>query len=150
MLIGQHSGKLTQKGRLALPKKVRSEIGSKAIVARWYEGCFVVVSPDRWQALLEKLTARSEFITEPVRDTDRFILGSAYEVELDDQGRFVVPGMLRQYAGLKNEVIFLGLGDRVEVWDKETWLKRESLIQKRASIILEKVAKENGNTNKDS
>ena len=58
--------------------------------------------------------------------------------------------MLRQYAGLKNEVIFLGLGDRVEVWDKETWLKRESLIQKRASIILEKVAKENGNTNKDS
>src|SRR3990167_10766605 len=140
MLIGQHSGKLTQKGRLALPKKVRSEIGSKAIVARWYEGCFVVVSPDRWQALLEKLTARSEFITQPVRDTDRFILGSAFEVELDDQGRMVIPKSLRDYAGLTSDVVFLGLGNRVEIWDKSVWEKREEYIQEHAEELVEKLA----------
>lgn len=142
MLIGHYFVKVTEKGRTALPKKFREEIGETGIVAKWYESCLVVVGLAKWQNLLAKLTAKSEFVTEPVRDTDRFILGSAFEVEMDSQGRFVVPKVLRDFARLFDEVVFLGLGDRIEIWNKKNWIERESYIQKNAGNMIEKIAKQ--------
>lgn len=142
MLIGQYIASLTEKGRTALPKRFREVIGDSVIVAKWYEGCLVVVDAPSWVELLQKLTGKSEIITAPVRDTDRFILGSAFEVELDAQGRFVIPKVLRDYAGLKSEIIFLGLGSRVEIWDKGAWEEREKYVQENAPEMIEKLAKE--------
>lgn len=139
-LIGQYEVKLTDKGRLALPINFRNLIGGNAYIARWYEGCLVVVSEENWGNILGRVTARSAHLTRDVRDTDRFILGSAFEIELDDQGRFVVPKMLRDYAALSGDVIFLGLGDRLEIWDKESWIKREKIIYDSASALLERIA----------
>ncbi|MCH7729996.1 cell division/cell wall cluster transcriptional repressor MraZ [Patescibacteria group bacterium] len=141
MLIGQYFTKLTEKGRCALPKKFRRQLGDKAIIAKWYEGCLVVVGEKLWEVLLIKLTGKSEIITQPVRDTDRFILGSAFEFTTDSQGRFVIPKVLREYAGLKEEVVFVGLGERVEVWSKGAWSQREDYVQKHASELVEKLAK---------
>ncbi len=141
MLIGQYYTKLTEKGRCALPKKFRGQLGDKAIIAKWYEGCLIVVGKASWVALLTKLTGKSEIITGPVRDTDRFILGSAFEYETDSQGRFVIPKVLRDYAALGEEIVFVGLGNRVEIWSKESWVEREAYIQKHASELVEKLAK---------
>ncbi len=140
MFIGQYIQKLNEKGRTALPVKYRREIGENAIVARWYEGCLVIVGLGNWQSLIERLTGRSEIITAPVRDTDRFILGSAFDVRFDRQGRFVIPKLLRVYAGLKDEVVFVGLGNRVEVWDKDAWDKREKVVQETATELVEKLS----------
>ena len=129
MLIGHYFVKLTAKGRLAIPSKFRREIGNKAIVTRFYEKCLVLVGLSRWENLMTKLTNKSEFITEPMRDVERFILGSAFEVDMDSQGRFVVPQVLRGYANIGDEVVFLGLGDRAEIWNKKEWEKRESKIE---------------------
>jgi MraZ protein len=142
MLIGQYIVKLTEKSRTALPKKFRDELGNRVILARWYEGCLVIVSNGKWSALLNKLTGRSEHITEPVRDTDRFILGSAYEVELDAQGRFVIPKILKDYGKLGNEIAFVGLGNRVEIWNSQSWRERETFIQKNAAGMIEKISNE--------
>jgi MraZ protein len=142
MVIGQYLVKLTEKNRTALPKKFRDELGNEVIIARWYEGCLVVVSNKGWRALLDKLTGKSELITEPVRDTDRFILGSAFEVELDSQGRFVIPKILKDYANLTEEVVFVGLGDRIEVWNKNDWKEREIYVQENAAKMVEEVSKE--------
>lgn len=101
----------------------------------------IVVGKASWVALLTKLTGKSEIITGPVRDTDRFILGSAFEYETDSQGRFVIPKVLRDYAALGEEIVFVGLGDRVEIWSKESWVEREAYIQKHASELVEKLAK---------
>ena len=100
----------------------------------------MIVGQEEWSLLMNKLTGRSEIITQPVRDTDRFILGSAFEVELDDQGRMVIPKSLRDYAGLTSDVVFLGLGNRVEIWDKSVWEKREEYIQEHAEELVEKLA----------
>jgi len=140
MLIGHYITKLSDKGRSALPAKYKKEIGQKAIIAKWYEGCLVVVSQTSWNALLNKLTGRSEMITAPVRETDRFILGSAFEIELDSQGRFVIPKSLREFAKLSEEIMFVGLGDRVEIWDKEVWKVKEDYIQENAAEFLEKLS----------
>jgi MraZ protein len=142
MLVGQYIQKISTKGRTALPAKFRQVLGKDVIVAKWYEGCLVIVDGKSWQALLLKLTGKSEIITAPVRDTDRFILGSAFEVNLDNQGRFVIPKLLREYAGLAEEAVFVGLGDRVEIWDKKGWEERERYVQKHASEMVEKLAKD--------
>jgi MraZ protein len=142
MVIGQYLVKLTEKNRTALPKRFRDELGNDAIIAKWYEGCLVVVSNTGWKALLNKLTGKSDLITEPVRDTDRFILGSAFEIELDSQGRFVIPKILKDYAALEEEVIFVGLGDRVEIWNKNAWKEREVYVQENAALMVEEVSKQ--------
>lgn len=141
MLIGNYSVRVTSKNRIAMPKKFREQIGEKIIVAKWYEGCVVVVAKGRWEEILLKLTSQSKIYTKPVRETDRFILGSAFEVELDSQGRFVIPRSLKDYASLKEEAVFVGLGNRVEIWDKEIWNKKEKVIQKQAAEMIEKLSK---------
>jgi len=141
MLIGQYQSQFGEKNRVMIPKKFRNILGEQFIVARWYEKCLVLVSLQSWDTLISKVTGQSNLVTTPVRDTDRFILGSAFEIEVDAQGRFIVPGVLKDYAGFKNEVIFLGLGDRIEVWDKEEWEKREKYIAENAAELLENIAK---------
>ncbi|MBU0569871.1 division/cell wall cluster transcriptional repressor MraZ [Patescibacteria group bacterium] len=141
MLIGQYLSKLTDKDRVAIPKKIRQELGEGLVIARWYENCLVLVSIDSWQKLLTRLTGKSKLITSPVRDIDRFILGLAFEIKLDAQGRFIMPKILLNYANIKEDVVFVGLGDRVEVWSIEEWQKLEASVEKKAAEAIEKIAK---------
>ena len=122
------------------PSKFKKILGTQVIVAKWYEECIVVVNANEWESLLNKLTGKEEHITVSVRDTDRFILGSAFEVELDAQGRFVVPKVLLNYAHVEKEAVFLGLGDRVEIWDAKAWKEKEKEVQETASALIEKIA----------
>ena len=142
MLLGQYQTKLDEKGRCAIPARFRSQIGKNAVLAKWYEGCLVFVKDDGWIALLEKLTAKSEIFTSPVRDTDRFIMGSAFEIELDSQGRFVVPKLLRDYANLSSDITFLGLGERVEIWNSKSWEEKERQVSENAVKLIEKLARD--------
>src|SRR3989344_4239659 len=116
MIIGQYSSKLTEGNRISIPKKYRDELGEEIIIAKWYEGSLILVSKQYWKDLIERLTGKSRIIAAPVRDIDRFIYGSAFELEFDGQGRFVLPEMLKEYAKINSEVVFAGLGDRVEIW----------------------------------
>lgn len=141
MLIGQYTSKLTDKRRVSVPKKIREELEDEMIIAKWYENCLVLVSKENWQRLIERLTGKKDLIISPVRDIDRFVLASAYEVELDGQGRFVVPESLLEYAGIESEVVFIGLGDRVEIWPAETWRALEQEAEEKASRAIEKIAK---------
>ena len=142
MMLGTFSSNLTSQRRIAVPKKFRKELGKTFIIARWYENCLVVVSKTNWQELLNKLTGRSKILTSPVRDTDRFILGSAFDLTTDSQGRVVLPESLVRFAKLRTEVLFVGLGDRVEVWDKAEWSRREEYFTRNASEMIEKLAED--------
>ncbi len=140
MLIGQYSTNLSPKRRIAIPKKIREELGKRLVVAKWYEGCLVLIGEANWNVLLKRLTGESKIITAPVRDTDRFILGSAYELDPDAQGRVILPSSLVEYANLSKDVVFIGLGDRAEIWDREEWGKRESYVSRHASEFIESLA----------
>lgn len=139
MLIGQFTTLLTSKRRIAVPQHLRKQLGSKLIVARWYEKCLVLVSQESWQALLQRLTGKVEIITAPVRDTDRFIMGAAFELEADGQGRILLPESLVAFAALEKEVIFIGLGDRVEIWNKNVWQAKEKYLSAHAAELVEKL-----------
>jgi MraZ protein len=145
MLLGNYTTNIKADRRIAIPKKFRQTLGNKFIIAKWYENCLVLVSEKKWIDLLNKLTGKMNTITQPVRDTDRFILGSAFELAPDDQGRVIIPEPLRDYAKFKQSIIFLGLGDRVEIWDKGIWQKREEYIALHAAEMIEKIAKDGRN-----
>lgn len=110
MILGIYQGMISPKRRVAIPSSFRKGRGRKFILAKWYEGCLVLVDSQGWSALLERLRGQTKLITRGVRDTDRFILGSAYEVIPDEQGRVVIPASLVIYANLIKEVSFIGLG----------------------------------------
>lgn len=141
MLIGQFVSTITEKERVAFPAKFRGEIGKRIIIAKWYEGCLVAVSEKSWETLLSKIKTDVQLATMPVRETERFILGSAFEIELDSLGRFVVPKALREYAKMNKEIVFIGLSDRIEIWDKATWNKKEAFLQEHAGNFIEELAK---------
>ncbi len=132
---------MSSKRRVIIPKRFRGQLGPKPILAKWYESCLVVVSKANWDALLKRLTGQEQVITQAVRDTDRFILGSAYELEPDYQGRIIIPVNIANYAQLAKEAVFLGLGDRVEIWNKEHWEIKEKLISKNAAQLVERMSK---------
>lgn len=141
MLIGQYKSKLTDKDRVSVPAKFRSELGAELMIARWYERCLVLVSKKSWTQLVERLTGKQIFVTSAVRDVDRFIFGSAFEIKLDSQGRFVLPEILKQFAQIVSETVFVGLEDRVEIWSLERWESLESKVEDKASLAIEKIAR---------
>jgi len=140
MLIGEYKNKLDEKNRVALPKKFRAVLGDKVIVTRGYEGCLLVVSKKSWQGLIED-TVKGPFTSGALRDTSRFLLGGAYEVEMDGQGRFVLPKNLLSYASLQNEACFVGLGKWVEIWDSAKWEERLKFLYNHGSEIADKLSK---------
>lgn len=138
MLIGQHDGKIDTKGRSALPKKFREVLGDKLIITFGYENSLIIVSQENWKALLEGTEGRP-FIESDTRETQRFLLGGATAVELDDKGRFILPAYLREFAKIKNDVIFLGLSRYVEIWDKNRWGKYQKNLEKNIDTISQRL-----------
>ena len=139
MLIGHYTTKVSLKGRVALPKKFRQEIGNKIIVTAGYEKSLIVVSPQSWQAVLGQVTNRPLTI-KSARATDRFLLGSAFEIELDDQGRFIIPPYLRKYADITEDIVFSGIGNRVEIWSQSRWSEYEKYLEENIEDIAEKLS----------
>ena len=140
MLIGQYHVKISPKGRTALPKRFRDELGDSLVMTVGYEKSLMLVSSKDWQSLVEA-TKDKPFILNSARDTNRFLLGEASEVELDEQGRFIIPGYLRDYAKVGEEVVFLGLSKYVEVWDQKAWEEYQKYLNENIGEIAEKLGK---------
>lgn len=138
MLLGEVVYKMGQKHRLALPKKFRQQMGDRLIVTRGFEGCLVMVSQEQWLPLISEVETAS-FLDMHARSSARYLLGGASEVVLDAQGRFVVPDVLHQHAGLDEEVVFVGLGKWVEVWDKQKWAALQQELAAEGSAIAQKL-----------
>ncbi|HJY98522.1 MAG TPA: cell division/cell wall cluster transcriptional repressor MraZ [Patescibacteria group bacterium] len=142
MLIGSYLGNISDARRVAVPKKFLKELGEKPIVAKWYEDCLILVSPEFWEKLLARLTGGGKTINLGVRDIERFILGSAFETEPDEQGRIVIPEILAHYARLGKETVFVGLGDRVEIWAKDAWDEKTQTLAKTTRQYIEDIKKD--------
>ena len=138
LLIGRYSSKIGAKGRVAVPVKLREYLGETAIISQGYEKSLLLVNKSQWENLTSFLKDRPLTVG-PVRDTERFLFGSAYEVEFDGQGRIVVPQELREFSSLNGEAVFLGVGNRIEIWSKENWIQYQSKLTGEIEKIAEKL-----------
>lgn len=121
MFIGRYSSRVGAKGRIAVPIKLREGLGASAIISQGYEKSLLLMPKTTWNQLTSFLSNQPLTLSSDLRDTERFLFGSAFEAEFDDQGRIVVPQELRRYAELTDEAVFLGVGNRVEIWSRENW-----------------------------
>src|SRR5258708_1058678 len=141
MLIGSYLGNLGEKRRTAIPKKFLSELGNELILAKWYEDCLILVTGEFWKVIRSRLTEGESGLKLGVRDIERFILGSAFETEPDAQGRIIVPEILAKYANLDKDLVFVGLLDRIEIWEKEVWDKKSDELSRTTKEYIEEIGK---------
>ena len=125
MLIGEYEHSLDVKGRLIMPVKLRTDIGEKFIITKGLDGCLFVFSQTEWSNFETKLK-ELPLTNKNARDFVRFFLSGATECELDKQGRFLIVNNLREYSNITKEVVIIGVGTRLEIWNKENWNKYNS------------------------
>jgi MraZ protein len=142
MLIGEYETKIGEKKRIAIPKKFREELGNNLILTRGYEGTLVLVNKKMWEKIAKEVIDGS-FINKNIRDTTRFLVGSAVEVQADSQGRLVVPNSLYEYAQFQTQAIFVGLYNWIEIWDKKKWGERLKYLDKNSDEIANAIQQMN-------
>ena len=127
MLIGEYEHTLDAKGRVSMPAKLRRDMGEAFIVTKGLDGCLFAFSQDEWMNFETKLKSLP-LSDKNARNFVRFFLAGATECELDKQGRFLIPANLRKEANLEKEAVIIGVGTRLEIWNKETWLAKDEAI----------------------
>ncbi len=120
MLIGEYEHSLDVKGRLIMPAKLRDDMGEKFIITKGLDGCLFGFSQNEWTNFEEKLKTLP-LTNKNARDFVRFFLSGAMECEIDKQGRFLISSNLREYANMEKDVVIIGVGTRLEIWNREKW-----------------------------
>lgn len=139
MFIGEYAHNLDEKGRLAIPVKFRRDLSKGAVVTRGLDNCLFLYTKTEWEKLAEKL-AVLPISQSNSRAFSRLMLAGAMEVEIDKQGRVVLPEYLREFAGLKKNVVLAGLYNRAEIWDEEKWKTYKTQTETNSNEIAEKMA----------
>ena len=119
MFLGEYEHTIDVKGRIAVPAKYRQQIKGGAVVSKGMGTCLSVYPMQRWEEKSAELASNRN--NEELRDIERRIYASAGEIELDAQGRMIIPARLRAYAHLDSEVSVVGVRDHFEIWDRVTW-----------------------------
>jgi MraZ protein len=119
--IGKYFHSIDGKSRLFLPASFRGGKNEVFVCAQGLEGCLYVYARGYWQRVLEKLENLSVADKVEERAFKRAFLSGAFEVSPDIQGRLLIPQHLREYAKIKSEAAIIGVGNRIEVWDRKIW-----------------------------
>ena len=120
MFMGEYSHTIDAKGRIIVPVKFRESLGDNFVVTKGLDNCLFVYTKEDWRKFEEKLR------TLPLTNKDdrkftRFFLAGAAEMEVDKQGRILIPSVLREFAALEKDVVFVGVGSRIEIWNRAGW-----------------------------
>ena len=138
MFIGEYQYTIDQKGRLQIPVKFRVELKKGAVVTRGLDNRLFLYAIDEWEKLAQKLS-KLPISQKNTRAFSRLMLAGAMDVEMDKQGRVVLPDYLRKFAGLKKKVVVAGLYSRLEIWDVQKWEMYKKGTEKESEDIAEKL-----------
>ncbi len=138
MFIGEYNHNLDNKGRIAVPVKFRDDLKKGAVVTKGLDGCLFLYTMSEWKILADKLS-KLPISQSNTRAFARLMLAGAMDVQVDKQGRIILPDYLRKYATLKKKVIINGLYNRLEIWDENNWEKYKSKTEKESGDIAEKL-----------
>ncbi len=121
VFFGEYSVSFSAPGRMVLPKKLRELIkGNTFVLGKGFDNCLSGYDKEDWEARAKDLLTVSLLERENL-EKRRFLFSSAVYLEIDDQGRFVVPRNLLQFAILSEKAVIAGVGDHFEIWEEERW-----------------------------
>jgi len=121
MLLGTYSHSLDSKGRLIVPAKLRESLGDSFVITKSLDHCLAIYPNEGWENFIGKIETLPKISSEPARRLRRFYFGNSQTIEVDKQGRILIPANLRDYAGLTRDAVLIGVNDHVEIWDSESW-----------------------------
>ena len=125
MFIGEYEHVMDEKKRIIIPSKFRDGLGNKFVMSKGLDGCIYVFNEEDFKILEGKLKMLP-MSNKEARVYSRFFFSSAHEVEIDKQGRVVIPQLLIAYAKIEKDIVSIGVSNRIEIWSKEAWIKYNS------------------------
>lgn len=137
MLIGTYRHSVDAKKRMRMPSKFKAELGSNFVITKGNSGNLFVFSATEFSVLHEKMIHIPLFDEEAQKPIRKF-LSSAFEAEEDNQGRVLLPKELVKFAGIEKNLVFVGLGNRVEIWAEEKWEEEQDKEENTDLSILAK------------
>jgi MraZ protein len=138
MFLGEYELKIDHKGRLAMPVRFRETFRGGLVLSRGFDKCLIAYSTSEWAKVAEKLVALPLTQLNP-RRISRFTFSGAFDLELDRQGRVIIPPTLRQYAEVNDEVVVVGAYSHLQIWSKELWTAEKKFMSEHAAEIAEAV-----------
>ncbi len=143
MFIGEYRHTLDEKGRIAIPAKLRfSKIGEEEywVATKGFDHCLFVYPKDEWTAIVEKINERLTLTKKEDRSFLRMFISPANEQAVDKQGRIAISQSLREYANIIRDVVVLGAIKRIEIWSEENWNRYREENEKSFDALGEKIA----------
>jgi len=139
MFLGEYGHSVDNKGRIALPAKFRPLLEGSVVVTRGFERCLQVYPGEAWRSLAERVSNLS--LGDPqARALRRLLFGSAFDTELDKQGRMLIPASLRTYAGIADAAMIVGMNTYCEIWAQDAWSDTQASLDGAAGSIAEHMA----------
>jgi MraZ protein len=142
MLIGEYIHTIDEKNRVSLPVKFRKELGKKVIITPGLDQCLFIFKITEWAKVSKKLSDSDSdlsFLKSDQRSFNRFMFGRAAELEIDSIGRILIPDFLKARIKLSDKAVFVGVEDRVEVWNEKEWSAYKEVVEKQADQLAEKL-----------
>lgn len=142
MFYGEYAHSIDRKGRIILPAKFRevakANFVEKFFITRGLDKCLFMFSEEEWRSQEQKFRALS-FTKQESRKFNRVYFSGAVDIVIDGQGRFIVPQFLKDFAGIKREVVIIGVSNRIEIWSQEIWRQFYSESRNSFEEIAEKM-----------
>ena len=121
LFLGEYDHALDERGRVTLPRKIRQELGERElVVSRGFDACIFGFDKESWEKEATK-QLEAPVTEEKARAIRRYMFAGAEKVEVDKLGRILLPALLKEYAKIGRDVMVIGAGDHIEIWDKANW-----------------------------
>lgn len=120
LFIGEYQHSLDSKNRMIVPSKFREGLGEKFVLTKGLDGCLYAYPMNEWMMLENKLK-QLPLTSKDARAFVRFIFSGANEIEMDKQGRALIPQNLLEYASIDKDIVSIGVSTRLEIWSKQSW-----------------------------
>ena len=140
MLLGEYEHTIDDKNRLTLPARFRQSFAEGVVVSRGIDPCLDVYGRQTWEATMATRLADLDPLTRENRQLRRALLSSGAEADLDKQGRVTLPAGLLKRASVTRDVVVVGVGDHLEVWDRKAWQREIEDVEGRVELVAERVA----------
>lgn len=119
MFMGEFIHTIDAKGRIIIPSKFREELGDEFVITLGLDGCLFAYPNSEWEAFVDKLKTLPG--TKEARQLQRYFMAGAAACQADKQGRILIPARLRENASLDKDIVFVGVLNKIEIWNKERW-----------------------------
>ncbi len=136
MFLGEFEYKIDDKGRVPVPPRFRRVLKEGLVLSQGVERCINVYTPPEWKKLADSLTTGS-ITRSKLRRLNRAIFATAFNLNIDGQGRIALPVTLRQHAGIEDDVVVVGANTYFELWNKEAWAEEKGTSREQAWQIIE-------------